>query len=140
MEESEVALKKTEEALWQKYNIVVTKVDELQIVQVQEQDKQAQYRRNFPHTCLRCLIEEDDKFIRSKSKAESEAGFGKPKEQVVFGARSSGNRSGMWKIPGPDTGFGAGDSQTKSRSIKTGGQGMFSGAVPPKKPESGILF
>ena len=88
VKESEIALKATEEALWQKYGIVVTTVYELQIEQDQEEDKQAQYRRNFPHTCLRCVIEEDDKFIRSKSKSESENGFGKPKEQVGFGARS----------------------------------------------------
>ena len=50
VKESEVTLKATLEALWQKYNIVVTTVDELQIVQEQEEDKQAQYRRNFPHT------------------------------------------------------------------------------------------
>ena len=109
VKESQVALKATEEALWQKYGIVVTKVDELQIAQEQEEDKQAEYRRNFPHTCLRCLIEDDNgKLFRSKS----ENGFGKPKEQVCFG--------------GPDTGFGA------SGSIKTGGAGLFSGAVPPK--------
>ena len=103
VKESEVALKATEETLWQKYGIVVTKVDELQIEQEQEEDKQAEYRRNFPHTCLRCIIEDNDKFIRSKSE----------KEQVVFGARSPGNKTGMWKIPGPDTGFGAGNSQKK---------------------------
>ena len=130
VKESEVALKATEEALWQKYNIVVTTVDELQIDQEQEEDKQAQYRRNFPHTCLRCVIEDDEKFIRSKSQ----------KEQVVFGARSPGNKTGMWKIPGPDTGFGAGNSPKKSGSIEKGGAGLFSGAVPPKKPEAGILF
>ena len=102
VKESQVALKATEEALWQKYGIVVTKVDELQIAQEQEEDKQAEYRRNFPHTCLRCLIEDNDgKLFRSKS----ENGFGKPKD---------------------DTGFGA------SGSIKTGGAGLFSGAVPPK--------
>ena len=107
VKESEVALKATEEALWQKYNIVVTKVDELQIVQEQEEDKQAQYRRNFPHTCLRCILEEDDKFINSKSKSESEDrtttfGTRRPKEQFVFGTRLPENKSGMWKIPGPD--------------------------------------
>ena len=48
MKESEVALKATEEALWQKYGIVVTKVDELQIEQEQEEDKQAEYREKFP--------------------------------------------------------------------------------------------
>ena len=135
VKESEVALKATEETLWQKYGIVVTKVDELQIGQEQEEDKQAEYRRNFPHTCLRCIIEEDDKFIRSKSKSESENAFGKPKEQVVFGARCPGNKTGMWKIPGPDTGFGAGNSPPKNlESIEKGGEGLFSGAVPPKKP------
>ena len=107
VKESEIALKATEEALWQKYNIVVTKVDELQIAQEQEEDKQAQYRRNFPHTCLRCILEEDDKFIRSKSKSESEDGtttFGtrRPKKQFVFGTSSPENKSGMWKIPGLD--------------------------------------
>ena len=107
VKESEVALKETEEALWQKYGIVVTKVDELQIQQEQEEDKQAEYRRNFPHTCLRCIIEEDDKFIRSKSKSESENGFGKPKEQFVFGTRSPGNKTGVWKIPGPDNKSGS---------------------------------
>ena len=137
MKESEVALKATEETLWQKYSIVVTKVDELQIEQEQEEDKQAEYRRNFPHTCLRCIIEEDDKFIRSKSKSESENGFGKPKEQVVFGARSPGNKTGMWKIPGPDTGFGAGNSPQKNLGSI---EGLFSGAVPPQKPQAGILF
>ena len=74
VKESEVALKATEEMLWQKYGIVVTK-DELQIEQEQEEDKHSEYRRNFPHTCLQCIIEDDDKFIRSKSE----------KEQVVFG-------------------------------------------------------
>ena len=135
VKESEVALKATEETLWQKYGIVVTKVDELQIEQEQEEDKQAEYRRNFPHTCLRCVLEEDDKFIRSKSKSESENGFGKPKEQVVFGTRSPENKSGMWKIPGPDTGFGTGITRQESLgSIKKGG------AAPPKKPQAGILF
>ena len=127
MKESEVALKATEETLWQKYGIVVTKVDELQIEQEQEEDKQAEYRRNFPHTCLRCIIEDDDKFIRSKSE----------KEQVVFGARSPGNKTGMWKIPGPEspknTGFGAGNAKSFNKGA----------AVPPKKqdkPEAGMLF
>ena len=133
VKDSQVALKATEEALWQKYGIVVTKVDELQIEQEQEEDKQAEYRRNFPHTCLRCIIEEDGKFIRSKSKSESENRFGKPKEQVVFGARSPGNKTGMWKITGPDTGFGTGNSQKKSGSIE---KGLFSGAVPPQKPQA----
>ena len=119
VKESEVALKATEEALWQKYGIVVTKVDELQIQQEQEEDKQAEYRRNFPHTCLRCIIEEDDKFIRSKSKSESENGFGKPKEQFVFGTRSPGNKTGVWKIPGPEN---------------------KSGSTPDKPRESGLLF
>ena len=119
VKESEVALKATEETLWQKYGIVVTKVDELQIEQEQEEDKQAEYRRNFPHTCLRCIIEEDDKFIRSKSKSESENGFGKPKEQFVFGTRSPGNKAGVWKIPGPEN---------------------KSGSTPDKPRESGLLF
>ena len=91
VKESEIALKKTEEELWQKYGIVVMKVDELQIEQEQQEDKQAEYWRNFPHTCLRCILQDDDKFIRSKSKSESENGFGKPKEQFVFGTRSPGN-------------------------------------------------
>ena len=107
MKESEIALKATEEALWQKYNIVVTKVDELQIAQEQEEDKQAQYRRNFPYTCLRCILEEDDKFIKSKSKSEYEDrtttfGTRRPKDQFVFGTSSPENKSGMWKIPGLD--------------------------------------
>ena len=98
VKESEFALKKTEEALWQKYGIVVMKVDELQIEQEQEEDKQAEYRRNFPHTCTRCILEDDDKIIRSKSKSESEdgtAGFRthRPKEQFVFGTRSPGNKA-----------------------------------------------
>ena len=37
--ESEFALKKTEQELWQKYGIVVTKVDELQIEQEQEEEE-----------------------------------------------------------------------------------------------------
>ena len=55
VKESEIDLKATEEQLWQKYNIVVTPVDEIQIEQEQEEDKQKEYKRNFPHTCLRCL-------------------------------------------------------------------------------------
>ena len=91
VKESGIALKKTEEALWQKYGIVVTKVDELQIEQEQEQDSQKEYRRNFPHTCLRCVLDEDDKFIRSKSKSESEeTEFGKPKNLMVFGDKPAG--------------------------------------------------
>ena len=103
VKESEITLKATEEALRQKYGIVVTKVDELQIEQEQQEDKQAEYRRNFLHTCLRCILEDDDKLIRSKSKSESEngtTGFGthRPKEQFVFGTRSPGNKAGLWKV------------------------------------------
>ena len=108
VKESEIALKKTEEELWQKYNIVVTKVDELQILQEQEEDRLAEYRRKFPHTCLRCVLDEDDKFIRSKSESEDgkQTGFGslRQKEQLVFGTRSPENKSGLWKILGEEPG------------------------------------
>ena len=69
MRESEIALKATEEELWEKYHIVVTKVDELEIEWEQEEDRQREYRRNFPHTCIRCVLDDDDKFIKSKSTA-----------------------------------------------------------------------
>ena len=129
MKESEIALKATEEALWQKYGIVVTKVDELQIEQEQEEDKQAEYIRNFPHTCLRCIIEEDDKFIRSKSKSEDgTTGFGKPKEQFVFGTRSPGNKAGVWKV------LGTGPEKPENKSGSTFGE------TPDKPVESDLLF
>ena len=77
VKESEITLKATEEALWQKYGIVVTKVDEIQIEQEQEENKQAEYRRNSPHTCLQCVLDKSDKFLKSKSESEDgTTGFG----------------------------------------------------------------
>ena len=129
--ESEFALKKTEEALWQKNGIVVTKVDELQIEQEQEEDKQAEYRRNFPHTCLQWVLDESDKFIRAKSESED----GK-QTKFVFGTRSPGNKTGLWKV------LGAGPAKQAKPENKSG---STFGEIPRKqtldKPgESGLLF
>ena len=77
--DSQVALKAAEENLWKKYNIVVTEADEIEIAQEQEEERQAQYRRNFPHTCLRCVLDEDDKLIKSKSKSEDRNATQRPK-------------------------------------------------------------
>ena len=136
VKESEIALKATEEALWQKYGIVVTKVDGLQIEQEQEEDKQAECRRNFPHTCLRYVSDESDKFIRSKSKSESEdgtTGFGthRSKEQFVFGTRSPGNKAGLWKV------LGAGPEKQAKPENKSGSCFI---EMSDKPGESGVLF
>ena len=95
-----IALKATEENLWEKYHIVVTNVDEFEIEREQEEDRQREYRRNFPHTCIRCVLDDDDdKFIKSKSTAAGDvksaaaaaaAEDDKPKEKagLFYGARA----------------------------------------------------
>ena len=105
----------------------MTPVDKIQIEQEQEEDKQKEYKRNFPHTCLWCLLDEDARFIDSKSECETDGlGTLKPKEQVVFGVRSPGNKSGMWKIPENQNHTGFRTSNPKS---------FNSGGEPPKKQD-----
>ena len=131
VKESEIALKGTEEALWQKYGIVMTKVDEIQIEQEQEEDKQAECRRNFPHTCLRCVLDESDKCLKSKSE-DGTTGFGtyRPKEQFVFGTRSPGNKEGLWKV------LGTGPEKIAKPENKSG---LTFGEIP-RKPRESVLF
>ena len=138
VKESEITLKATEEALWQKYGIVVTKVDEIQIEQEQEEDKQAEYRRNFPHTCLQCVLDESDKFLKSKSESEDgTTGFGtyRPKEQFVFGTRSPGNKEGLWKV------LGTGPEKPAKPENKSGSTfGEIPRKQTPDKPRESVLF
>ena len=112
------------------------KVDELQIEQEQEEDKQAEYRRNFPHTCLRCVLDESDKFIRSKSKSEDgTTGFGthRPKEQFFFGTRSPENKARLWKV------LGAGPEKPENKSGSTFGE-IPRKQTPDKPGEAGLQF
>ena len=98
--DSQICLKAAEENLWKKYGVVVTEADETEIAKEQEEERQAEYRRNFPHTCLRCVLDEDDKFTKSKS--ESADDDDKYRNAIGFGPKNTAEKSGFGVPPGWD--------------------------------------
>ena len=96
--DSQICLKAAEENLWKKYGVVVTEADETEIAKEQEEERQAQYRRNFPHTCLRCVLDEDDKFTKSESADDDD----KYRNAIGFGPKNTTEKSGFGVPPGWD--------------------------------------
>ena len=91
--DSQIALKAAEENLWKKYNVVVTEADEIEIAREQKEERQAQYRRNFPHTCLRCVLDKSE---------EDATGFGTQRPKSLMPTLGDLNKKPFGDPPGWD--------------------------------------